>query len=93
MVGYEVPYTRLLYLFLSLAIRTLSQTKSRPIFSVFPLQLSKRQSVADGIEAARKMCGGHGYSQFSGLPDLSSGYLALATLEGTQQVLEPQTAR
>eukprot|EP00752_Nemacystus_decipiens_P008875 g7920.t1 len=51
------------------------------------------QSVADGIEAARKMCGGHGYSQFSGLPDLSSGYLALATLEGTQQVLEPQTAR
>ncbi|CAM9403676.1 unnamed protein product [Scytosiphon promiscuus] len=51
------------------------------------------QSVADGIEAARKMCGGHGYSQFSGLPDLSAGYLALATLEGTQQVLEPQTAR
>lgn len=49
--------------------------------------------MADGIEAARKMCGGHGFSQFSGLPELSANYLALATLEGTQQVLEPQTAR
>ncbi|CAM9438551.1 unnamed protein product [Discosporangium mesarthrocarpum] len=48
---------------------------------------------ANGIEALRKMCGGHGFSQFSGLPEVSSNYLALATLEGTQQVLEPQTAR
>lgn len=52
-----------------------------------------KQSVADGIEAARKMCGGHGFSQFSGLPEMSANYLALATLEGTRQVLEPQTAR
>lgn len=51
------------------------------------------QTVADAIEAARKMCGGHGFSQFSGLPEISANYLALATLEGTQQVLEPQTAR
>jgi acyl-CoA oxidase len=51
------------------------------------------QSVADGIEAARKMCGGHGYLLSSGLPEASFNYLALPTLEGTQQVLEPQTAR
>lgn len=51
------------------------------------------QSVADGIETARKLCGGHGYSHASGLPDASANYLALATLEGTQQVLEPQLAR
>ena len=40
----------------------------------------------DGIEALRKLCGGHGYSQLSGLPELSANYLAIATLEGTQQV-------
>ena len=44
------------------------------------------QRVADGIEALRKLCGGHGYSALSGLPELSNNYLALATLEGTQQV-------
>jgi len=49
--------------------------------------------VSDGIETCRKMCGGHGYSQFSGIHELNSDYLALCTLEGTQQVLEPQTAR
>ncbi|CAN0142500.1 unnamed protein product [Ascophyllum nodosum] len=51
------------------------------------------QTVADGIESSRKMCGGHGFSQFSGLPEVSANYLAAVTLEGTQQVLEPQTAR
>jgi len=51
------------------------------------------QRVNDGIEALRKLCGGHGYSHLSGLPELSANYLALATLEGTQQILEPQTAR
>jgi acyl-CoA oxidase len=51
------------------------------------------QTVADGIEAARKLCGGHGYSHAAGLADASANYLALPTLEGTQQVLEPQTTR
>lgn len=41
--------------------------------------------VSDGIEACRKMCGGHGYSNFSGLPDLVNNYVAITTLEGTQQ--------
>mmetsp|Transcript_32449 Transcript_32449/g.41536 ORF Transcript_32449/g.41536 Transcript_32449/m.41536 type:complete len:673 (+) Transcript_32449:68-2086(+) len=51
------------------------------------------KDVSDGIETCRKMCGGHGYSQFGGFSELGSDYLALCTLEGTQQVLEPQTAR
>jgi len=51
------------------------------------------QRAADGIEALRKLCGGHGYSASSGLPELSANFLALATLEGTQHVLEPQAAR
>ena len=49
--------------------------------------------MSDGIEALRKLCGGHGYSDLSGLPELSKNYLALATLEGTQQILEPQAAK
>ncbi len=51
------------------------------------------QRVSDAIEQVRKLCGGHGYSALSGLPEISNNYLALATLEGTAQVLEPQTAR
>mmetsp|Transcript_25584 Transcript_25584/g.35156 ORF Transcript_25584/g.35156 Transcript_25584/m.35156 type:complete len:685 (-) Transcript_25584:208-2262(-) len=51
------------------------------------------QAVADGIEKCRKLCGGHGYLQSAGIAELSNNYLALCTLEGTQQVLEPQTAR
>ena len=51
------------------------------------------QRVSDGIETIRKLCGGHGYSALSGLPEISNNYLALCTLEGTAQVLEPQTAR
>ncbi|CAM9141229.1 unnamed protein product, partial [Heterosigma akashiwo] len=46
-----------------------------------------------GIETCRRMCGGHGYAQSSGLWELHNDTLAFVTLEGTQQVLEPQTAR
>lgn len=41
--------------------------------------------VTDGIETCRKMCGGHGYSLFSGLPELVNTYVAVNTFEGTQQ--------
>lgn len=68
-----------------------------PLFSLHAessgLKALITQRVNDGIESLRKLCGGHGYSILSGLPELSANYLALATLEGTQQVLEPQTAR
>lgn len=41
--------------------------------------------VSDGVEACRKMCGGHGYSNFSGLPEVVNNYVAVSTFEGTQQ--------
>lgn len=51
------------------------------------------QTAADGIEACRKACGGHGYSHLSGLPELLFNYLASCTVEGTLEVLTQQTAR
>jgi acyl-CoA oxidase len=57
------------------------------------LKASITYMVADGIEVCRKMCGGHGYSHLSGLPELSHNYLAMCTLEGTREVLEPQCTR
>lgn len=49
--------------------------------------------VADGMEAARRACGGHGYLVSSGLPVLIGDYTAMCTLEGTRDVLEQQAAR
>ncbi|PRP79966.1 hypothetical protein PROFUN_05942 [Planoprotostelium fungivorum] len=49
--------------------------------------------AADGIEEARKCCGGHGYSQFSGLPTLFADYVPSCTFEGDNWVLFQQTAR
>ena len=47
-------------------------------------------AVADGIEAARRACGGHGYLVSSGLVTLLNNYTAMCTLEGTRDVLEQQ---
>ena len=49
--------------------------------------------VADGIEACRRSCGGHGFLWSSGLPLLLNDYTANCTLEGTRDVLEQQAAR
>jgi hypothetical protein len=43
--------------------------------------------TADGIEAARRTCGGHGYSQLSGLPRLFASYVQNVTWEGDNNVL------
>jgi acyl-CoA oxidase len=51
------------------------------------------QVTADGIEECRRCCGGHGYSRFSGLPDLFEDYLPLQTAEGDNYLLAQQTAR
>ena len=48
--------------------------------------------VADGIEATRRACGGHGYLLSSGLPMLLNSYTAMCTLEGTRDVLEQQVS-
>ncbi|KAI9339689.1 hypothetical protein BDR26DRAFT_862130 [Obelidium mucronatum] len=49
--------------------------------------------AAAGIEEARRSCGGHGYSLFSGLPDFLNTFLPLVTLEGDNHLLTQQTAR
>lgn len=51
------------------------------------------QVASDGAEDARKCCGGHGYSSLSGLPDIVSVLVPMATLEGENYVMYQQTAR
>ena len=51
------------------------------------------EEVAAGIETCRRCCGGHGYSKFSGLPDLGTTYVHMATAEGENTVLTQQTTR
>ena len=49
--------------------------------------------VCEGIEICRQACGGHGYSKFSGLPDLYCNYAPSATYEGENTVMMLQTSR
>jgi acyl-CoA oxidase len=49
--------------------------------------------TSNGIEECRKCCGGHGYSAFSGLPELFANYVPACTYEGDNVVLCQQTAR
>jgi acyl-CoA oxidase len=48
---------------------------------------------ADGLEAARRACGGHGYSNFSGIGSLLADYLPNVTWEGDNYMLTQQVAR
>eukprot|EP00478_Filoreta_tenera_P000678 GABV01000683.1.p2 GENE.GABV01000683.1~~GABV01000683.1.p2 ORF type:complete len:379 (+),score=94.90 GABV01000683.1:106-1137(+) len=50
-------------------------------------------TTADGIEDARKCCGGHGYSHVAGLPRMLVDYLPAATYEGDNVLMALQTAR
>lgn len=49
--------------------------------------------VSKGIEDCRRACGGHGYSLFSGLPNLLTTYIHMATAEGENQLMTQQTVR
>lgn len=49
--------------------------------------------TADGIEDLRKACGGHGFLQASGLPELLGTYLQNPTVEGDNYMLPQQTVR
>mmetsp|Transcript_9640 Transcript_9640/g.14868 ORF Transcript_9640/g.14868 Transcript_9640/m.14868 type:complete len:706 (+) Transcript_9640:238-2355(+) len=49
--------------------------------------------AADGIEECRKACGGHGFLQCSGLPELFTSYLQNPTVEGDNQMLPQQVAK
>lgn len=46
--------------------------------------------TADGIEACRRCCGGHGYSLLSGLPTLFASYVQNVTWEGDNNVMSLQ---
>lgn len=48
------------------------------------------QTAADGCEDARKMVGGHGYLDISGLPAIASSCVATTTFEGENWVLWQQ---
>jgi acyl-CoA oxidase len=49
--------------------------------------------AADGIEECRKACGGHGFLQCSGLPELFTTYLQHPTVEGDNQMLPQQVTK
>ena len=49
--------------------------------------------VSEGMEACRKMCGGHGFLVNAGFADLYTSYLPFSTLEGTKEVLQQQMGR
>jgi len=49
--------------------------------------------TSDGIEVCRKSCGGHGFSNYSGLPTLYQDYVAACTYEGENTIMHLQTAR
>lgn len=53
----------------------------RPVLSLLPPRISvltsnwlMRRMAADGIELARRACGGHGFSMFSGLVHFYQDY-------------------
>lgn len=43
--------------------------------------------ASDGMEAARRACGGHGYSLLSGLPTTFTHYVQNVTWEGDNNVM------
>lgn len=43
--------------------------------------------ASDGMEAARRACGGHGYSLLSGLPTVFTHYVQNVTWEGDNNVM------
>ena len=47
----------------------------------------------DGIEVSRQACGGHGYSDYSGIPMVFGSYAPNVTLEGDNTIMMLQTAR
>jgi acyl-CoA oxidase len=47
--------------------------------------------AADGIEECRRACGGHGFSNFSGLPKIYADYFQNFTPEGDNWLLTQQT--
>jgi acyl-CoA oxidase len=51
------------------------------------------QMAANGVEDARKMCGGHGYLNMSGIPEIVAAVSGACTFEGDNWILWGQVAR
>jgi len=49
--------------------------------------------AGEGLETARRACGGHGYSDFSGIGTYYADYLPTLTWEGDNYMLTQQVAR
>ncbi|KIW02048.1 uncharacterized protein PV09_06550 [Verruconis gallopava] len=49
--------------------------------------------AAEGLETCRRACGGHGYSNFSGIGPFYTEYLQNTTVEGDNYLLTQQVAR
>lgn len=49
--------------------------------------------AADGMEECRKSCGGHGFLECSGLPELITSYLQNPTVEGDNHMLPQQVIK
>ncbi|CAG8609483.1 8040_t:CDS:10 [Funneliformis caledonium] len=49
--------------------------------------------ASDAMEDARRACGGHGYSHFSGIPSMIEFYAQYPTVEGENTILYLQTGR
>lgn len=49
--------------------------------------------AAEGLEVSRRACGGHGYSDFSGIGPYYADYLPTTTWEGDNFMLTQQVAR
>lgn len=81
--------------------QNIAQVKEKEDFSLMAethacLSLGKPyfgEIVYDGLEICRRACGGHGYSQYSGLPSLINEYASNNTLEGENTVLYLQVSR
>lgn len=50
-------------------------------------------TAAEGLEVCRRACGGHGYSNFSGIGTWYADYLPTTTWEGDNYMLTQQVAR
>merc|ERR1719183_706670 len=46
-----------------------------------------------GIEQCRQSCGGHGYSAYNGLSDMSADFAVMCTWEGDNTVMAQQTSK
>jgi alkylation response protein AidB-like acyl-CoA dehydrogenase len=75
-----------------------SDNKSRQLFAELHatscgLKALATTAAAEGLEVARRACGGHGYSSFSGIGPWYLDYVPTTTWEGDNFMLTQQVAK